>query len=199
MMKINSTFHVLTFLMTGLIFSVPFVTFAHQKSGRGGSEVAAAQDVQAVVLEAKAAAERDANNDFGTFQAQWCIVGGAFVVTLSAIGSALLGCWVGEALDPPRHLLHDPSVDPEGAGSPCAVISTGMIYGCLGGWGLGFTGSIYGIYKSSPVPSERLIGKSPAYIEVYTKTYKRKIGLKRATTAAVGSVMLHGLLLIRDF
>ena len=46
------------------------------------------------------------------------------------------------------------------------------------------------------VPSERLIGKSPEYIEVYTATYKRNIGIQRARSAAVGSAMLQGLLLV---
>ena len=44
--------------------------------------------------------------------------------------------------------------------------------------------------------SERLIGKSPEYIEVYTATYKRNIGIQRARSAAVGSAMLQGLLLV---
>lgn len=170
-----------------MIFSVPFVTFAQQNSGHVETEVAAGQDAQAVVLEAKAAAERDANNYLNTLQSQWCLVGGPFVVTLSGIGSALSGCALGQVLDPPPRSY--------GPTMLCGLISNGMIYGCLGGWGIGFTGSIYGIYKSSRVPSERLIGKSPEYIEVYTKIYKRKIGLKRATTAAIGSVMLHGLFL----
>ena len=193
-MKINSKFHISVFIAVAMIFSVPLVTIAQQNSGRGGAEVAAAEDAQAVVLRAKAAAERDVNNDLDVGQFQWFICGAA-LVTLSSLGGAFYGCAVGEALNPPRQL--DPSVDPEGAGHICAVVSTGMIYGCLGGWGTGFMGSLYGIYKlGGAVPSERLIGKSPEYIEVYTKTYKRKIGLKRAASAVVGSVMLHGMLFV---
>ena len=188
-MKINSKFHISVLIVVAMIFSVPFVSVAQQNSSRGGAEVAAAEDAQAIVLEAKAAAERDVNNDFNVSLFQWSI-GGAAVVTLSGIGGALLGCVVGEALDPPPQ-------SSEGAGHICAVVSTGMIYGCLGGWGTGFMGSLYGIYKlGGAVPSERLIGKSPEYIEVYTRTYKRKIGFERAATAAVGSVMLHGLLFV---
>ena len=187
-MKINSKFHISVLIVVAMIFSVPFVSVAQQNSSRGGAEVAAAEDAQAVVLEAKAAAERDVNNDFNVSLFQWSICGTA-VVTLSGMGGALLGCVVGEALNPPPQ----PS---EGAGPICAVVSTGMIYGCLGGWGTGFMGFLYGIYKlGGRVPSERLIGKSPEYIEVYAKIYKRKIGLDRAATAAVGSVMLHGLFL----
>ena len=193
-MKMNLKFHISVFIAVAMIFSVPFVTVAQQNSGRGGAEVAAAEDAQAVVLRAKAAAERDVNNDLNVRRFQWFIGGTAFV-TLSSIGGALLGCAVGDALNPPRQL--HPSVDPEGAGPICAVISTGMIYGCLGGWGTGFTASTYGIYKlGSAVPSERLIGKSPEYIEVYTKIYKRKIGLQRVASAAVGSAILHGMLFV---
>ena len=190
-MKMNLKFHFSVFILVAMIFSVPFVTVAQQNSDRDGAEVAAAEDAQAVILRAKAAAERDVNNDLNVRRFQWSIGGPAFV-TLSSIGGAFLGCAVGEALNPPRQ--SDPFVDPEGT-LICSVISTGMIYGCLGGWGTGFTASTYGIYKlGSAVPSERLIGKSPKYIEVYTKIYKRKIGLQRAVSAAVGSAMLQGML-----
>ena len=47
-MKINATFHVLVFLMAGLIFSMPFVTMAQQNF---------------VQAEAVTAAEADANKD----------------------------------------------------------------------------------------------------------------------------------------
>ncbi len=189
-MKMNLKFHFSVFIAVAMIFSVPFVTIAQQNSGRGGAEVAAAEDAQAVVLRAKAAAERDVNSDFNVRRFQWSIGGPAFV-TLSSIWGAFLGCAVGNALNPPRQ--SDPFVDELNFG--CTFFSTGMIYGCLGGWGTGFTASTYGIYKlGSAVPSERLIGKSPEYIEVYTKTYKRKIGLQRAVSAAVGSAMLHGML-----
>ena len=193
-MKINSKFHISVLIAVAMIFSVPFVSVAQQNSSRGGAEVTAAEDAQAVVLEAKAAAERDVNNDLDVGRFQW-FIGGAALVTLSSLGGAFYGCAVGEALNSPRQL--DPSVDPEGPLGIGAVISTGMIYGCLGGWGTGFTASTYGIYKlGGGVPSERLIGKSPEYIEVYTKIYKRKIGLRRVASAAVGSTMLHGLLFV---
>ena len=145
----------------------------------------------AAETDAQSDAEYDANDDINQF---FCCVGGSSLVTISAIGCAFFGCWLGNALDPPYQL--DPSVDPEGRILP-GVISTGVVYGCLGGWGIGFTGSIYGIYElGGKVPSERLIGKSPEYIEVYTATYKRNIGIQRARSAAVGSAMLQGLLLV---
>ena len=150
------------------------------------ARIAAETDIQTT-------AKRDAESDIN--QLFWCI-GGSSLVTFSAVGGAFLGTMLGEALDNPRQSL-DPATDPEGAGSFCAVISTGMIYGCLGGWGIGSAGAVYGIYKlGGTVPSERLIGKSPEYIEVYTATYKRKIGIQRAKRAAVGSAMLQGMFLV---
>ena len=141
----------------------------------------------AAETDAQADAEHNAKNDLNHF---FCCVGSSTLVTISAIGCAFFGCWLGETLDPPYQ-----SIDPGGLIFP--YISTGMVYGCLGGWGIGFTGSVYGIYKlGGRVPSERLLGKSPEYIEVYTATYKRKIGIQRAKGAVAGSGMLQGLLLV---
>ena len=115
---------------------------------------------------AQADAEYDARGDITQF---FCCIGSSTLVTISAIGGAFLGCWLGEALDPPYQ--PPPSIDPEGM-MLFGVISTGMVCGCLAGWGIGLTGSLYGIYKlGGTVPSERLLGKSPEYIEVYTATY----------------------------
>ena len=181
-MKINSKFHVSVFVALAMIFSMPLSTFAQQNSERGEAEWTAAEDTQVIFLQAKADAERDVNNDFNASQFQW-FVGGTAVVTVSSFGGALLGCRVGEAfVTPPRSDLSLLSY---------LAIHSEIIYGCLGGWCIGFTGSIYGIYKlGGGVPTERLIGKSPKYVEVYTKTYKRKIGLKRAAIAASGSALL---------
>ena len=183
-MKINAEFHVAVFVALAMIFSMPLSTFAQQNSGRGEAERTTAEDTQAVVLQAKTDAERDVNNDFNASQFQW-FAGGCAVVTLLSFGGTLLGCRVGKTLDPPL-----PSHDSDEFRHVCSAISTGMVYGCLGGWATGFMGSVYGIYKlGGRVPAERLIGKSPEYVEVYTKTYKRKIGLKRAAIAASGSAL----------
>ncbi len=140
------------------------------------------------IVDARIAAETDAQADAeyearGDITQFFCCIGSSTFVTVSAIGGAFLGCWLGEALDPP----------PGGQMLP-ALISTGMVRGCLAGWGIGLTGSLYGIYKlGGTVPSEHLLGKSPEYIEVYTATYKREIGRQRAIRAVGGSAMLHAL------
>ncbi len=181
-MKINSKFYVAGFVALAMIFSMPLSTFAQQNPVRGEADRTAAENTQAVVLQAKAAAERDVNNDFNASQFQW-FTGGTAVVTALSFGGAYLGCRVGEAfVTPPR--------------SDFSLLSylgmhSEIIDGCLAGWCIGFMGSVYGIYKlGGGVPAERLIGKSPKYVEAYTKTYKRKIGLKRAAIAASGSALL---------
>ena len=132
---------------------------------------------------AQADAEYDARGDITQF---FCCIGSSTLVTISAIGGAFGGCWLGEALDPPP-----------GGEMLIGIISTGTVCGCLGGWVIGLTGSLYGIYKlGGTVPSERLLGKSPEYIEVYTATYKREIGRQRAIRAAGGSAILHALFFI---
>ena len=85
------------------------------------------------ITDARIAAETDAESDAKNAITQffYC-AGSSTVVTISAIGCDFLGCWLGSALNPPYQ--SDPSVDPEGMILP-GLISTGMIYGCLGGGG----------------------------------------------------------------
>ena len=138
----------------------------------------------AAETDAQADAEYEARGDITQF---FCCIGSSTLVTISAIGGAFLGCWLGEALDPPPYQSLPPA-------SLLGITSTGMVCGCLGGWVIGLTGSLYGIYKlGGTVPPERLLGKSPEYIEVYTATYKREIGKQRAIRAVGGSAMLHAL------
>ena len=139
------------------------------------------------IVDARIAAETDAQADAasdarGDINQFFCCLGSSTLVTISAIGGAFLGCWLGEGLDLPQLFI---------------FADTGMVCGCLAGWGIALTGSIYGIYKlGGTVPSERLLGKSPEYIEVYTAIYKREIGRQRAIRAAGGSAILHALLFI---
>ena len=173
-MKRSSTFYVLVFLMIVLTLRMPFTTFAQQNPVKAEAEVAAAQEVYALSLEAKTAAERDASSDLD--RDLWWIGGGAGVTLLGCVGG-IAGWAVGQEMDPPQG---------------CEVISTGMIVGALTGYGIGVFSSLYGIYNyRGAVPSERLIGKSPEYIEIYTEAYGRKIGLMRATRAGAGAAIIH--------
>ena len=85
------------------------------------ARITAEKDVQAIVLEAKAAADHDANRAMN--QLFWC-VGGGTLVTISAISSALFGCWLGEVLDPPYQ--SSASIDSEGP-MLCGIIKR---FGC---------------------------------------------------------------------
>ena len=151
------------------------------------------------IVDARIAAETDAEAhvkadmkfDTDTYKQVFCCIGDGTLVAISAIGCAYLGCLLGKTLDDPFPSSY---YDPPVSGCP---ISAGMVVGCLAGWGIGFAGSVYGIYKwGGRVPSERLLGKSPEYIEVYTATYKREIRMQRAIRAAGGSAILQGLLLL---
>ena len=173
-MRLSSTFHVLVFWTVVLIFSMPFVTLAQQNPAE--AEIAVIQGTHAMILEAKAAAERDASNDFNL--PLWLIAGGAGVTALGGIGF-FAGCAIGLIIDSPQG---------------CELISSGMVLGGLAGYGIGLSAPLYGIYKyKAAVPSERLIGKSPEYIEVYTNTYRRKLGLLRATRAGMGVLLISAL------
>ena len=153
---------------------MPFTTFAQQNPVKAEAEVAAAQNVYALSLEAKTAAELDASSDLD--RALWWIGGGAGVTLLGSVGG-IAGLAVGGVIDPPQG---------------CELITTGIIVGALTGYGIGIFSSLYGIYNyRGAVPSERLIGKSPEYIEIYTEAYRRKIGLMRATRAGAGAAIIY--------
>ena len=85
------------------IFSYAYVApLKAEKNEIADARIAAKTDAQAD-------AKHNAKNDINQF---FCCVGSSTLVTISAIGCAFFGCWLGNALDPPHQL--DPSVDPEG-------------------------------------------------------------------------------------
>ena len=111
------------------VFAVFILSYAYvaplkaEKNEIADARIAAETDTQAD-------AEHNAKNDINHF---YCCVGSSTLVTISAIGCAFFGCWLGNALDPPYQ--SHASTDPEGMLFP-GILSTGVIYGCLGGWGL---------------------------------------------------------------
>ena len=181
-MRRNVRFHVLVFCMAVLVFNLPFATYAQQNSVPVGAETAAAQDANAIRLEAKVAAERDASSDIN--QLLWV---GAGVGTLAAgCLVAAIGMRIGNFIAPPP----EPRLD----FMPLLGISGGEVVGGCVGCAVGLILPIWAIYKyQSPPPPERLIGKSPEYVEFYTDAYIAKSRSLRTKWATIGAILLLGL------
>ncbi|MCY4552547.1 MAG: hypothetical protein OXC79_02625 [Candidatus Poribacteria bacterium] len=185
-MKISSTFHVLVFLMSLLTFSVPFVTFAQQNSGQTEvSEPIGAQDANAARLETKAAAEQDASNDIN--KPLWFGIGAGGALLGCTVG-AIAGCAVGSMINSEPHPLSSFGV---------VLPNDEQSVGTLVGGAVGGIGSLIWIlnYQSRP-PPERLIGKSPEYIEFYTNAYRTKTRSLHKQSAAAGAAITLGCCLL---
>ena len=109
--------------------------------------------------EALAAAEQDASRDVNKLL--WFSAGVGSVVVVGPLG-AYAGILIGEII-----------------GDPVSVTLMGFIVGA--------TGPLFLIDNYDPdPPSDRLVGKSPEYIDYYTKTYKSKTKSIRKRSATVG-------------
>ena len=188
-MKSRSMFHILAVLTIVLTFSMPFATPAQQKFVQTEvSEVAAAQDANAVNLDPKAAAEQDASNDIN--ESLWFSVGLGILYVAGGTG-VLAGDIVSEKI----FTSPDPII-PDGP-------DLGGTVGFLVGATAGVLTSILAIYKSPiHVPAGRFIGKSPEYIELYTHAYQRKMRRLQTKWAATGvvtgcTIPIIGCLVIR--
>ena len=177
--------HTFVALMAVLIFNLPFTALAQQKSVQTETEVAAEQDRSSMMREAKTAAERDASNDINKLS--WFAAG---VGTLAAgcLGGTV-GMLVGNFIAPPP----EPRLD----FMPLLDLGGGAVIGGCVGFAVGLILPIRAIYKyqSSP-PPERLIGKSPEYVEFYTNTYmakSRSLRIKWAAVGAASPILLLGL------
>ena len=182
-MRKDARFHVLIFCMAVLVFSLPFATYAQQNSVRVAAETAAAEDANTMRFEAKVAAEQHASLDINKLS--WF---GAGVGTLAAgcVGG-IVGMFVGDFI-----ALRDSS-GPSGL-MPFDDISGGAIVGGCVGCAVGLILPMRAIYNyQSPPPPERLIGKSPEYVEFYTDAYMAKSRSLRIKWAAVGTILLLGL------
>ena len=191
-MRRYARFHVLVFCMAVLALSLPFATYAQQNSVPVAAETAAAQDANAMRLEAKVAAERDASNDInrlswfnagvGTFAAGCLggIVGMLGMLVGDSIASrdssdavivgGCVGCAVGLIL--PIRAIYKYQSPPPSQSTPIPMDVYDLIY-----------------KYQSPPPSERLIGKSPEYVEFYTHVYMAKSRSLRIKWAAVGAAV----------
>ncbi len=197
-MGIYVTFYGIVASIVLLIFSMPLAAFAQQNPVRVEvSETPAAENADAVrlvALEAKAAAEQDASGD--TNKLLWFGAGaGAFCVG-GAIG-AFIGGVVGNYIAPPTSDLGSiaPLLD---FGEGAAV---GVCIGCPAGVSIPF--NWIRNYQTAP-PPERLLGKSPEYIEFYTHVYRKKTRSLRKRWAVagggggVGGLLFSWLLLVQQ-
>ena len=169
--------------MAVLTFRLPFTTYAQQNSVPVAAETAAAQDANAMRFEAKVAAERDASNDINKLS--W-FGAGVGILSAGCVGG-IVGMLVGDFIAPRD------SSEPSGL-MPFDDISGGAVVGGCVGCAVGLILPMRAIYKyQSPPPPERLIGKSPEYVEFYTDAYMAKSRSLRIKWAAVGAILLLGL------
>ena len=182
-MRRNVRFHVLVFCMAVLAFNLPFATYAQQNSVPVAAETAAAQDANAIRLDAKVAAERHASLD--TNKLLWFSAGAGIAIVGGSIGTCI-GCAVGSSINPGAYSGDSfyPSYAPSDA--QCTGPFIGMAIG-----GLAPLIGIY-TYQGNPHP-ERLLGKSLEYVESYTDTYKAKTRSIRTKWAAGGGLMAVGV------
>ena len=161
--------------MSALTFSMPFVTIAQRNSGILETGTDGAQNVNAVAMEAKAAAKQDTSSD--TNKIFWFGAGFAAFAIGCPVGGCL-GCGVGSIIDP--------SYD-----------STGQEFVSIIGLTAGILIPIIRIYNyQPPPPPKRLIGKSPEYVEFYTDAYKSQTRSLRTKLAAAGAATGCGLMIL---
>lgn len=153
---------VLSMLMaTLLLFSTMPVSLAQQ---------------DAVQADAKADAKADMS---GMSETMWSLLGG-----LGSTAGCLLGCAGG--------CLLGARLDPHG-GSDILLIPFPSQAGCAAGLaillgGLAVPLGVHMYPHNATPPPERLLGKSPEYIEAYTQIYKSEIASLRKTLVTKGSI-----------
>ena len=176
-------FHRCLILTLVLIFSMPFTTYAQQNSVPVAAETAAAQGANAIKLEAKVAAERDASSDIN--RPLWFGAGAGIAIVGGTIGACIGGA-VGSIINPGTY-----SGD---SFFPMYALSSAQCTGPFIGIAIGGLAPLIGIYtyQGNPHP-ERLVGKSPEYVESYTATYKATTRSIRTKWAAGGGLMAVGV------
>lgn len=128
----------------------------------------------------QAQAEADANSDMSDMsKVMWLLLGG-----LSSTAGCLLGCVGGCALGARlspyggSDILFIPAPEQAGCAAAGAIL--------LGALAVPMGVNMYP-HNATP-PPERLLGKSPEYIETYTQVYKSKTASLRKTLVTKGSI-----------
>ena len=177
-------FTLVTLMVSTLTFSMSSISVAQQNLVQTEvTKAAAEQDAKVVNFEAKIAAEQDASKDINRFL--WFGAGIGACCIAAPIGG-FAGCLVGELIAPTNS-----------SGLLYFEIGTGATVGFFVGAAVGTLAPLIGIssYKGHP-PPERLIGKSPEYVEFYTNAYRAKARSLRTQSAAAGAAIGLGAMLI---
>ena len=154
--------HTFAALIFTLIFSMPLTILAQQKSVQTEiSKTAAEQDRSTMILEIKAAAERDASSDINRFA--W--FGAGLSIAYIGAGLGLAGC-----------IIVEEAYNTDGTEGLFVGAATGVLLPIIS-------------ILASPVhvPARRLIGKSPEYVELYTDAYQKKMWLLKTGWAVAGA------------
>lgn len=119
-------------------------------------------------------AQRDAKADVNI--TLWTVIG-----LISAPSCTVVGIVTGLSIGIPPA---SQSYDAEGMALPVDKLIKGACIGSIVGWSVPLIP--ISMYKLGPAP-QRLIGKSPEYVNRYTKTYKSKVRQLRMKSAASGA------------
>ena len=128
----------------------------------------------------QAQAKADAEDDMSDRSAMWFLLGG-----LGSTAGCLLGCAGG--------CLLAARLDPQGGFHTFFIPAAPSQVGCAAGATilLGVLAVPIGVHMyphNAMPPPERLLGKSPEYIEAYTQIYKSKTASLRKTLVTKGSI-----------
>ncbi|MDE0467545.1 MAG: hypothetical protein OYL97_10845 [Candidatus Poribacteria bacterium] len=184
-MEISAAFHISVFLLTVLVFSRTFATFARRNAGQVDPEMTAAQDEDAAHLEVKVEAEQNAHRDINKFL--WLGTGIGILCLASFMG--ISGCLVGSIIVPAEDSLgFMPMIDFSG---------WAIVIGCIG-FISGVLIPFVGIHRGGVnLPPEQLLEKSPKHVEFYTNAYRSKTRSLRLRWAIIGiGVVIGGLSLL---
>lgn len=174
------------------IITLIIITFINIPNLTDAIQIQTAQNAEGVNLQnasiqkqAKYAAEKDAIQS--TNKLVWFGTGLGCCITTSTC--AIAGIYIGDSINPPPVVEGDVFIyDTTQIGTSSCLYENGCIEeGCLIGSLFGCLIPLIGVenYKITPSP-EKLIGKSPEYIEQYTKTYKHKKRSIRRNMAITG-------------
>ena len=138
-----------------------------------------------IQAQAKADAIRDADHDM---KKAWWFMSGLVSSSVGCAAGGIGGCLFG--------MFIDAGSDTNCIGSDRAMLSCSILFGVLA-----VPAAVFILPHNPNPPLERLLGKPPAYIEVYTQVYRSKtISLRRKmiTAGSLTSNLCMGAMLLLD-